>query len=116
MDLRRLGFKNLRVLKDGQVALVPSYLYLLRSPMRIAIGTSMAAFVWMALVGAACKLYQGVVGVPVAVTLAIGAVAGAIIGAKLVARVKPPALEALFGVLFLYVSLKYILVYVGLSP
>ena len=39
----------------GGYALVPSFLYFLRAPMKLAIGTSMAAFVWMALIGAAFK-------------------------------------------------------------
>ncbi len=98
----------------GGYALVPSFLYFLRAPMKLAIGTSMAAFVWMALVGAAFKIYQGVVDIPVAITLGVGALVGAIFGAKLVAKIKPNILKALFGFLFLYVSLKYILLYFGI--
>jgi len=97
----------------GGYALVPSYIYFLKAPVKLAIGTSMAAFVWMALVGAFFKFFQGVVNVPVAVTLGIGALIGAIYGAKLVAIFKPNVLKTLFGLLFLYVSLKYILIYFG---
>jgi len=95
----------------GGYALVPAFLYFLKAPMKLAIGTSMAAFVWMALVGAAFKIYQGVVNIPIAVTLGVGALIGATYGAKLVAKFKPNVLKALFGFLFLYVSLKYILIY-----
>jgi len=95
----------------GGYALVPAFLYFLRAPMKLAIGTSMAAFVWMALIGALFKIYQGVVDIPVAVTLGVGALVGALFGAKLVARFKPNVLKALFGFLFLYVSLKYILLF-----
>jgi uncharacterized membrane protein YfcA len=98
----------------GGYALVPAFLYFLRAPMKLAIGTSMAAFVWMALVGAIFKIYQGVVDIPVAVTMGVGALIGAIYGAKLVAKFKPNVLKALFGFLFLYVSLKYILLYFGI--
>jgi len=98
----------------GGYALVPSFLYFLRAPMKLAIGTSMAAFVWMALVGAAFKIYQGVVDIPVAITLGVGALIGAIFGAKLVAKFKPNVLKALFGFLFFYVSLKYILLFFGI--
>jgi hypothetical protein len=97
----------------GGYALVPSYIYFLKAPVKLAIGTSMAAFVWMALVGAIFKLFQGVVNIPVAIALGIGALIGAIYGAKLVAKFKPNVLKALFGILFLYVSLKYILIYFG---
>lgn len=95
----------------GGYALVPSYIYFLKAPVKLAIGTSMAAFVWMALVGSIFKLYQGVVDIPVAVTLGIGALIGAIFGAKLVAKLRPNILKILFGILFLYVSLKYIFIY-----
>jgi hypothetical protein len=98
----------------GGYALVPSYIYFLKAPVKLAIGTSMAAFVWMALVGAFFKFFQGVVNIPVAITLGIGALIGAIYGAKLVAKFKPNVLKALFGFLFLYVSLKYILIYFGI--
>lgn len=95
----------------GGYALVPSFIYFLRAPVKLAIGTSMAAFVWMALVGAIFKLIQGVVNIPAAITLGIGALIGAIYGAKLVAKFRPNVLKALFGILFFYVSLKYILIY-----
>jgi uncharacterized membrane protein YfcA len=98
----------------GGYALVPSYIYLLKAPVKLAIGTSMAAFVWMALVGAAFKLFQHVVDIPVAITLGVGASIGAIFGAKLVAKIKPNALKTLFGLLFLFVSVKYILIYFGI--
>jgi uncharacterized protein len=98
----------------GGYALVPAYLYFLRAPVKLAIGTSMAAFVWMALVGAIFKIYQQVVDIPAAAALGVGALIGAILGAKLVAKIKPNVLKALFGLLFLYVSLKYILIYFGI--
>lgn len=99
----------------GGYALVPSFVYFMKAPMKLAIGTSMAAFVWMALVGAIIKIYQGVVDIPVAVTMGVGALIGAIYGAKLVAKFKPNVLKTLFGLLFLYVSLKYILLYFKIS-
>lgn len=109
-----VGFLTGIIGLGGGYALVPAFLYFLRAPMKLAIGTSMAAFVWVALVGSLFKIYQGVVDLPVAVTLGIGAVGGALIGAKLVARIKPNILKSLFGFLFLYVSLKYILLYFGM--
>jgi uncharacterized membrane protein YfcA len=68
----------------------------------------------MALIGAFFKFFQGAVNVPVAIVLGVGASVGAIYGAKLVAKFKPNVLKALFGFLFLYVSLKYILIYFGI--
>ncbi|ADP77916.1 protein of unknown function DUF81 [Methanothermus fervidus DSM 2088] len=98
----------------GGYALVPSYTLFLRSPIKLAIGTSMAAFVWIALVGAIYKIFQGVVNIPAAIALGIGAAIGAIYGAKLVAKFKSNVLKILFGLLFTYVSLKYILIYFGI--
>jgi len=40
-----------------------------------------------------------------------GAASGAIVGARLMSRVKPATLKAIFGIIFLYVSLKYILLF-----
>lgn len=97
----------------GGYALVPSFIYFLKAPVKLAIGTSMAAFVWMALVGSFFKFYQNVVNIPVAATLGVGAAVGAVYGAKLVAKFNPNVLKFLFGLLFLYVSLKYILIYFG---
>lgn len=108
-----IGFLTGIIGLGGGYALVPSYIYFLKAPVKLAIGTSMAAFFWMALVGAIFKLYQNVVDIPVAITLGIGALIGAIIGAKIMALFKPYVLKALFGFLFLYVSLKYILIYFG---
>lgn len=106
-----IGFLTGIIGLGGGYALVPSYIYFLKAPVKLAIGTSMAAFFWMALVGAIFKLFQNVVDIPVAITLGIGALIGAIIGAKIMAYFKPYVLKALFGFLFLYVSLKYILLY-----
>lgn len=106
-----IGFLTGIIGLGGGYALVPSFIYFFRAPIKLAIGTSMAAFVWMALVGAVFKIFQNVVDLPVAVVLGIGALVGAIYGAKLVARLKPNLLKTLFGLLFCYVSLKYILLY-----
>jgi len=110
-----IGFLTGIIGLGGGYALVPSFIYLFKAPIRFAIGTSMASFVWMALVGAIFKFYQNVVNIPVAVTLGVGALIGAIYGAKLVAKFKPAALKFLFGLLFLYVSLKYIFIYFGVA-
>jgi len=109
-----IGFLTGIIGLGGGYALVPSLVYFLNAPMKLAIGTSMASFVWIALVGAIFKICQGVVNISVAIALGIGALVGAIYGAKLVAKIKPNVLKALFGILFFYVSLKYILNYFGI--
>jgi len=106
-----VGFLTGIIGLGGGYALVPSFIYITRSPLRIAIGSSMASFVWFALVGATIKIYQGFTDILSAVILGIGAAGGAIIGARLVARFKPATLKAVFGFIFLYVALKYILLF-----
>lgn len=109
-----VGFLTGVIGLGGGYALVPSFIYVLRSPLRIAIGSSMASFVWFALVGGIIKAVQGFSDLPAAIALGVGAAGGAIIGARLVARFKPATLKAVFGFVFLYVSLKYILLYFGI--
>jgi len=99
----------------GGYALVPSFIYFFRAPTKIAIGTSMASFIWIALLGAIFKLFQGVVNIQAGIILGIGAMIGAVYGAGLVARLQSSTLKTMFGILFFYVSLKYILIYFGIK-
>ncbi len=110
-----VGFLTGIIGLGGGYALVPSFIYLLKSPMRVAIGSSMASFIWFALVGGVIKAVQGFCDVPAAIALGLGAAGGAVIGARLVGRFKPATLKAIFGIIFLYVSLKYILLYFGMT-
>ena len=110
-----VGFLTGIIGLGGGYALVPSFIYIARSPLRIAIGSSMASFVWFALVGAAIKISQGFSDIPSALALGIGAAGGAILGARLVARFKPATLKAAFGIIFTYVALKYILLFFGIQ-
>lgn len=109
-----IGFLTGIIGLGGGYALVPSFIYFLKSPVKIAIGTSMASFVSMALVGSAFKMYQGVINAPAAIIMGVAAALGAIYGAGLVAKIKASTLKTLFGFLFLYVSLKYIFLYFGI--
>lgn len=99
----------------GGFIMVPAFVYLLRSPVKIAIGSSMASFVWFALVGGVIKISQGLCDIPAAIAMGLGAVGGALIGARLITRFRPATLKTIFGFIFLYISLKYILIYFGIS-
>lgn len=92
----------------GGYALVPSFIYLLNSAVKIAVGTSLASFISMAVVSGAFKLYQGLVDIIAAISIGIGAVIGAQLGARLVKIVPSWAIKAIFGFIFLYVSLRFI--------
>lgn len=99
----------------GGYALVPSFIYLLNSPVKIAIGTSLASFVSMALVSGAFKLATGDVEVAAALALGLGTALGAQLGARLVPRTPAWLIKLLFGLLFLYVSLRFVLAGIGVG-
>lgn len=102
-----VGFLTGIVGLGGGYLLVPSFVFL-KMPLPLAIGTSMASFVWIVLMGALWKIYQGTVNFSAAFSIGLGASIGAIYGARLVAKFKPNILKTVFGLFFLYVSLKYV--------
>ncbi len=93
----------------GGYALVPSFIYLLKSPVKIAVGTSLASFIAMSIISASFKMMSGHVDVYAAVLLGVGTAVGAQVGANLVPRVPSWAIKLLFGMIFVYVSLRFIL-------
>lgn len=97
----------------GGYALVPSFIYILNSPVKIAVGTSLASFISMAVISGGFKLYQGFVDVIAALCLGVGTALGAQIGARLVPKTPSWFIKGLFGIVFLYVSLKFILLPLG---
>jgi len=92
----------------GGYALVPSFIYLLKAPVKIAVGTSLASFISMAVTSAGFKLWQGVVDIIAAICLGVGTAAGAQIGARLVPKTPSWLIKAIFGFVFLAVSIKFI--------
>ncbi len=98
----------------GGYALVPSFLYILNSPVKIAVGTSLASFITMSIVSASFKVVSRHVDVIAAVCLGAGTALGAQLGARLVPKTPAWAIKLLFGLLFLYVSLRFILKAVGI--
>ncbi len=99
----------------GGYALVPSMIYLLESPVKIAVGTSLASFISMAVISGVFKIYQGLVDVVAALSLGAGTAIGAQIGSRLVPKVPASYIKLVFGVVFLYVSLKFILSVFGIT-
>ncbi|RLG02954.1 MAG: sulfite exporter TauE/SafE family protein, partial [Thaumarchaeota archaeon] len=98
----------------GGYALVPSFIYLLGAPVRIAVGTSLPSFISMAVISGSFKLYQGYVDILAAIALGSGTAIGAQVGARLVPRAPTWVIKAIFGLVFLYVSLKFILIAFGI--
>jgi len=98
----------------GGYALVPGLIYLFGAPVYVTMGTSLATMVPLAAVGGGIKLAQGYVDLTAGLLLALGTIGGAQLGARAIKRFRPATLKLIFGLYFLYVSLKFITGYFGL--
>ncbi|MCS7130426.1 MAG: sulfite exporter TauE/SafE family protein [Archaeoglobaceae archaeon] len=92
----------------GGFALVPSFVYIFGSSIKLAVGTSLASFLSMAVVSSAFKIYQGVVDLIAVLFLGFGAILGAQIGAKVVEFMPSWMLRLFFGTVFLYIAMRFI--------
>jgi uncharacterized membrane protein YfcA len=99
----------------GGYALVPGLIYLFGAPVYLTMGTSLAVMIPLAVVGGGIKLAQGFVVLRSGLLLAAGTVVGAQVGAAVIKRFRPTTLKVIFGLYFLYVSLKFVAGYFGLS-
>ncbi|AAM01358.1 sulfite exporter TauE/SafE family protein [Methanopyrus kandleri] len=99
----------------GGYALVPSFIYLLDAPVHLAVGTSMISMIPMATVSAAYKMAQGLTDLVGGTLLGLGTIAGVKLGAKTTQKIKPWTIKGIFGVVFLYISLKFILQGLGIK-
>ena len=93
----------------GGVILVPSFAYVLGAPIKVAVGSSLACFSVNALISSSIKLIQGFVRLDIALPVCLGTLVGANWGATLSKRFPSAVIRLLFGVVFFYVSLKFIL-------
>jgi len=99
----------------GGYALVPGLIYLFGAPVYITMGTSLATMIPLAVVGGGIKLAQGFVDLPTGLLLAAGTIVGAQVGAAIIKRFKPATLKLIFGLYFLYVTVKFITAFFGIQ-
>jgi len=99
----------------GGYALVPGLIYLFGAPVYLTMGTSLATMIPLAIVGGGIKLAGGYVAIAAGSLLAGGTIVGAQVGAAVIKRFKPTTLKLIFGVYFLYVSVKFITAYFGVA-
>ncbi|MGQ9669412.1 MAG: sulfite exporter TauE/SafE family protein [Desulfosoma sp.] len=99
----------------GGYVLVPGLIYLFGAPVYVTMGTSLATMIPLAVVGGGIKLLQGYVAVSSGLLLAGGTIIGAQVGAGIIKRFKPTTLKLIFGLYFLYVSIKFITGYFGIA-
>jgi len=95
--------------------LVPAFTFILRAPVKIAIGSSLACFCVNALLSSGFKILQGYAVISVALPLCIGTLIGSNVGASINKRFPAPMLKVMFGMTFLYVSFKYISLFFGVK-
>jgi uncharacterized membrane protein YfcA len=93
--------------------LVPAFTLVLGIPIKIAIGSSLTCFCVNAFLSSGFKLFQGYAVIQVALPLCLGALIGSNIGAVLNRRFPSPLLKITFGITFLYISFKYISLFLG---
>lgn len=89
--------------------LVPAFALQLGAPIKAAIGASLVCFCLNALISAAFKLGQGYIDLGLALPACAGTLVGANLGALLSGCCSSAALKLVFGLVFAYVSLKFIL-------
>ena len=95
------GFASGLLGVGGGIIMVPALAGLLAMDQHGAHGTSLAAIVPIAAVGAATFASSGDIDVPVALLLAAGALVGAQLGARIMMRASESLLRAMFGVVMI---------------
>lgn len=90
----------------GGFLLVPLMLYVLRVPMRIAVGSSLGIVTMGALAGAAGKAATGQVPWEMALALVAGAIPGARLGASWSRKLRTETLAVVLGVLIAVIAVR----------
>lgn len=88
--------------------LVPALNFLIHVPVKTAMAASLVCFCFNALVSSGIKLAQGFVTLAIAGPLCLGTLVGANLGAMLNRRFSSGLLKLTFGLVFLYVSVKFL--------
>lgn len=95
--------------------LVPAFVFILKAPIKIAIGSSLTCFSVNALFSSVFKFSQGFVDLEVALPICLGTLIGSYIGAVLNKRFPSAVLKVMFGAVFLYVAFKFMMLFFSLK-
>ena len=95
--------------------MVPAFALILKAPIKTAIGCSLTCFAANALISSVFKCSQGFVDLAVAGPACVGTLVWAYIGATLNRKAPSAGLKIMFGAVFAYVSLKFILSFGGVG-
>jgi uncharacterized membrane protein YfcA len=97
------------------VILVPAFSFILSMPIKTAVASSLASFCANALVSSSFKLAQGFIDLDVALPICVGTLLGSNLGAVLNRHFQSNTVKLMFGLVFCYVSLKFILSFFGVQ-
>ncbi|WP_455278265.1 sulfite exporter TauE/SafE family protein [[Eubacterium] cellulosolvens] len=95
----------------GGYILVPGLIYLFGAPVYITMGTSLGAIIPLAFIGGGIKVLQGFVDINTGLLLSVSAIIGAQVGSATIKRFRTNTLKLIFGLYFLYISIKLIAAY-----
>lgn len=97
------------------VILVPAFNLILAAPIKTAMASSLVCFSFNAFISSSFKLAQGFINPWIALPICLGTLLGSNLGARLNKRFPSTTLKILFGLVFLYISLKFILFFFGVQ-
>ncbi|MGD8700499.1 MAG: sulfite exporter TauE/SafE family protein, partial [Gemmatimonadales bacterium] len=89
--------------------LVPAFAFLLKAPVKTAVAASLVCFCFNSLISSAFKAAQGFVELDVVLPVCLGTLIGSNLGAVANKRLAPAHVKLVFGLVFTYVSFKFIL-------
>jgi uncharacterized membrane protein YfcA len=95
--------------------LVPAFAFLFDSSIKVAMGSSLACFAANALCSSILKINQGFVSWETVIPICAGTLMGSVIGARINRHSPSTALKLIFGLVFAYVSAKFILSFFGVG-
>jgi len=93
--------------------LVPAFTFLLRTPVKTAMAASLTCYVFTAAISSAFKLAQGHVVLAAALPLCLGTLVGSNLGALLNRRARAGVVQIAFGLVFVFVALRFIASFLG---
>jgi uncharacterized membrane protein YfcA len=101
-----IGFAGGIVGQAGSFILIPTMVYVLRIPTRIAIGSNLGIILFAAAAGLAGKLVAAQVPFLLAVSLVVGAVPGAQVGSLLGRRIRARTLRYILAVIVALAAIR----------
>jgi len=90
------------------VILVPAFTYFLGLPIKAAVASSLTSFCANAFISSSFKLAQGFIDLNVALPICAGTLVGSNLGAALNKRFPSNGVKLIFGLLFSYVAVQFV--------